>query len=522
MRKSILSVFAALLLAALLSSPAYAAPRAAAAPAPDTDYPRDWDQLTNAYGALLDAAVEAQSAYLIDGSTGKILYKKNEDKRQYPASTTKIMTCLVCLQSLPKGKTPSDITVTVGSLPEEDFVDHSENIELKKGERITLEDLLGMMMVYSGNDAADAVAIYTGGTISKFVKMMNEEAGKLGLDDTHFDNPNGLADDPEHYTTAKDMATLAAEAMKNPLFRKYVSNATYTIGPTNKTPEPRKRTTTNWLFLDTGYGKDCTYNFPYAIGIKTGRTDFAKNSFISAADKHGQYLISAVMGEEVRTDLWNDTITMFEYGFKYYETIDLMDLLKNMDFSMQVKNAAADDPYGGKLSLEVQTPESHLYTGSRDLIDILKGDPSKLDIRQTISAGTAPIGKLTNGAPTVVGKLSVSYQGVKLMVCNLAASRDVAEMPPPTPTPATPTPASATKALPSVSPVSSVSQTQAGQTPGGTQAPLQGSGSFGQALVWVLIGVIVLLAAYAMIRLMAVRRSDRNYRRYDYGAGRKR
>ena len=159
-------------------------------------------------------AVSAQHAYVLDALSGRVLYEKAPDERSLIASTTKIMTALiVCEQCnvLDRMRIPREAVGIEGS-----------SMYLQEGEVLTLQELLYGLMLQSGNDAAVALAIYCGGTVEGFAELMNDKARNLGLRNTHFENPNGL-DAPGHYSTARDLARLAAYAMENPIFRKTVS-----------------------------------------------------------------------------------------------------------------------------------------------------------------------------------------------------------------------------------------------------------------------------------------------------------
>ena len=150
-------------------------------------------------------AMSAQSAILLDAQTGRVLYEKQADKQSLIASTTKIMTALVVCEQ-------TNVLDRV-RIPEEAVGIEGSSMYLKAGEVLTVQDLLYGLMLHSGNDAAVALAIYCGGTVEGFAELMNDKAHRLGMNDTHFVNPNGL-DAPGHYSTARDMAILAAYAME--------------------------------------------------------------------------------------------------------------------------------------------------------------------------------------------------------------------------------------------------------------------------------------------------------------------
>ena len=166
-------------------------------------------------------AVSAEKAIVMDGITGRVLYERSADQKSLIASTTKIMTALVVCEQcnvLDRMRIPKEAVGIEGS-----------SMYLREGEILTLQELLYGLMLSSGNDAAVALAIYCGGTVEGFAQLMNDKAHVLGLKETHFVNPHGL-DAPEHYSTARDLAVLAAYAMENPIFAKTVSAKTITVG----------------------------------------------------------------------------------------------------------------------------------------------------------------------------------------------------------------------------------------------------------------------------------------------------
>lgn len=210
------------------------------------------------------AAVSAQHAIVMDGQTGQVLYEKNADRQALIASTTKIMTALlICEQCnvLDRMEIPKEAVGIEGS-----------SMYLQEGEVLTLQELLYGLMLQSGNDAAVALAIYCGGTVSDFAQLMNDKAHRLGMKNTHFVNPHGL-DAPGHYSTARDLAILAAYAMNNPLFAKTVSAKTVTVG------QRYLRNHNKLLWQLDG-----------ADGVKTGFTKAAGRILVSSAVRQGRRL----------------------------------------------------------------------------------------------------------------------------------------------------------------------------------------------------------------------------------------
>jgi len=255
------------------------------------------------------------SAILIDAKTGRVLYEKDSNVQWYPASTTKIMTALLCIEN---GNL--DDIVTIGTNPSR-IERGSSQIYLIPGEQLTLEQLLYAMMLESANDAAVAIAEHISGSVEEFAKLMNKRAKELGALNTNFVNPHGLHDD-NHVTTAKDLALIAKHAMTLPKFREVVSTVNYTIPQTNKQPERNYITNTNKLLWK--YNK--TYSYEHAIGIKTGYTTKSKHNLVAGALKDRTELISVVMNVSSTgsTNMYTDTIALFEYGFNNFSSKKLL------------------------------------------------------------------------------------------------------------------------------------------------------------------------------------------------------
>lgn len=223
-----------------------------------------------------DGECPAKAMVVIEASTGRVLEEKNKDDRLAMASTTKIMTALVTC----KNTENFDEVVTIH--------DNAVGIEgtsmyLRKGEKLTVKELLFGLMLPSGNDAAMALAYHIGGGEEKFVEMMNAQASELGLKNTHFANPHGL-DADGHYTSALDLALITAEGMKNDMFREIIATKNVRVTG-SKENEPRLLSNKNRL-LKTLDG--CT-------GVKTGFTDNAGRCFVCSCTRDGMTLISVVL-----------------------------------------------------------------------------------------------------------------------------------------------------------------------------------------------------------------------------------
>ncbi len=246
------------------------------------------------------SGTSAQSAILIKADTGEVLFKQNEAARLPMASTTKIMTALVAVESLPLN-TP--VTVSAEAVGVE-----GSSIYLTEGETLTLEALLYALMLESANDAAVAIAIAVSGSVDAFAERMNQRAAELGLQGTHFVNPHGL-DDPEHYTTAHELAIITKEALKH--------EALVTIMSTQRKTIPHQESSTVRLLLNHNR---LLKSYDGAIGVKTGFTKKSGRCLVSAAKRGDVTLIAVTINAP---DDWRDHTAMLDYGFSLYDTVEL-------------------------------------------------------------------------------------------------------------------------------------------------------------------------------------------------------
>lgn len=240
--------------------------------------------------------ISAQTAILIEANSGETLYEKNPDQKSYPASITKIMTALLAIEN---GDLDKKVKVSKNAAGVE-----GSSIYLEAGEKIKLRDLVYGLMLRSGNDAAIAISEAIGGSKENFVLMMNKKARELGACNTHFANPNGLHD-PDHYTTARDMALISMAAMKNPEFKKVAA-------------------TKSWI-TDRGEGKynyfynknKVVYQYEGGTGIKIGYTKAAGRTLVASSERNGMELICVVMNAP---DWFQDTYRLMDYAYSQYES----------------------------------------------------------------------------------------------------------------------------------------------------------------------------------------------------------
>lgn len=247
---------------------------------------------------ILSAAAltpSAKHAALLCIDTGEFLYEKNADIPCGMASTTKIMTALLAIES--------EMLDTLITVPNDAVGVEGSSLYLKLGEQMTLRDLVYGLMLRSANDAAEAIAITLGGDIEGFADKMNAKAKEIGLASTHFTNPHGLADD-DHYTTAKDLAKLAAYALKNPTFLEICSC---------------KKTFLSGDRLVINHNK-LLFSYTGAFGVKTGFTKATGRCLVSAAERDGVRFVAVTLNAP---DDWREHAAMLDFGFSAVERVSL-------------------------------------------------------------------------------------------------------------------------------------------------------------------------------------------------------
>lgn len=254
-------------------------------------------------------AVSAQSAILLEANTGVILYAKNIDETLYPASTTKLMTCLLAVEHVKLDEMVSFSHDAVFSIES-----GSSNIGIDPGQSMPMEECLYGILVASANEVANAVAEHIAGSMDAFAEMMNEKAKELGLRNTHFSNAHGLFD-KNHYTTAYDLAIIAQAFFQNELLAKIGNTASHHFKATATQPDD---------FIQRNKHKLITGDIPYdgIKGGKTGYTDEARQTLVTCAEKNGMKLICVVMKEEA-PDQFNDTVKLFDYGFTNFSVANV-------------------------------------------------------------------------------------------------------------------------------------------------------------------------------------------------------
>lgn len=352
-------------------------------------------------------AIEATSAILVDAGSGEILYEKNAYEKRDPASITKMLTCLVVLETM---ELDDKVTVT------QDVSNSGTSINIKEGEVFTVEQLLYALMLPSANDAAVVLAVAAGGSIDNFCDMMNERAERCGATDTHFTNPSGLNEplQPNHRTTAYDLALIAMEAMKNKTFRKIVSTVDYTIPKTNKSKERNIVNVNRCLsdgqskFPQPEYIKNPgAYRYEGTLGIKTGYTSVAGNCFCGWAQKDDTDLIAVVLNSSSYESRFEDTIALWDYGFSKYYTYTPMEAVKDI-VDIPVKRGA----------------KGHVNASVVEDLDItLNKEYKKKGITTETIVDEKPVAPVKKG--DTVGTIVVYKDGTPVAEAELVAMADV-------------------------------------------------------------------------------------------------
>ncbi|MCR5526215.1 MAG: D-alanyl-D-alanine carboxypeptidase [Lachnospiraceae bacterium] len=254
----------------------------------------------------------AESAVLMDADTGTILYDKNMDTIHFPASTTKIMTCLLAAENC-----SMDETVTFSKEAVFGIDRGSSNVGMDVGESITMEEAIYCVMLASANEVAAAIAEHISGSTEEFAKLMNKRAAELGCTNTHFMNANGLPND-EHWTTAHDLALIARAFNSNETCVRIASTSRYEVKATATQPDTFLMPNHHNMYP----GKE--YAYDGVVWGKTGYTNVARSTLVTTAERNGMNLICVIMKDEPPAQ-YTDTATLFDYGFDNFQKLNVAD-----------------------------------------------------------------------------------------------------------------------------------------------------------------------------------------------------
>ncbi len=257
-----------------------------------------------------EPGIKADSAVLIEASTGKAIYEKEALTQRYPASTTKLMTSLLAIENSDLSETVVMSRDAINSISSD-----ASNVGALIGEKLSMEDCLYAVLLASANEVAYAVAEHVGnGDYDDFIDMMNARAEELGCSNTHFSNPHGLHED-DHYSCANDLALIMRQCIQYPEFRRISNNKNHTLPVTNKRSEqviPQTHKILRGRIACEG-----------VFAGKTGFTDQAGSCLVTAAERNGMTLICVVMGEKADADCYTDTAELFNYGFENFKIMEI-------------------------------------------------------------------------------------------------------------------------------------------------------------------------------------------------------
>lgn len=291
-------------------------------------------------------AIGAQSAILLEANTGVILYAKNIDKKMYPASTTKLMTCLIAAENSELNEMVTFSHDAVFSIET-----GSSNIGIDPGQAMSMEECLYGILAASANEVANAVAEHIAGSTEAFARMMNEKADELGCKNTHFVNAHGLFNE-NHYTSAYDLAIIAKAFFQNELLSKIGNTASHHFQSTTTQPDD---------FIVRNKHQLITGTIPYEgiKGGKTGYTDEARETLVTCAEQNGMKLICVIMKEESPEQFY-DTVKLFDYGFTNFSPVNVAE--NETKYAIQNSNFfnTSSDIFGNSKPILALNTDSYL------------------------------------------------------------------------------------------------------------------------------------------------------------------
>lgn len=332
--------------------------------------------------------VHAQSAIVMEASTGLILYEKNMNETHYPASITKILSALLVIENASLGEVVTFSRDSVFKIERD-----SSHIGIDVGEQLTVQQCLYGILLESANEVTYAAAEHVAGSIPAFSEMMNEKAKSLGALNSNFVNPHGLPDD-NHYTSAYDMALITREAMKNETFRKIIATRTYQIPPTNKQKETRYLRNHHKFILKNELSYDGT------IGGKTGYTTKAKYTLVTIAKRGDLELICVVMRVDTSAHQYEDTAKLLDFGFDNFSIYPIND----QESSSTIK----ESPFFTRYNNMLDYSNGPIITDKNGYL-VLPNTASFKDAKKEVSFYDEAVIK---DGQNIIGNISYTYDGM--------------------------------------------------------------------------------------------------------------
>ena len=343
-------------------------------------------------------AIGAQSAILMEMNTHTILYAKNIHEKSYPASTTKILTCLLAMQNCTMDEIVTFSHDAIYDVP----TDGSKLGDVDTGDTITMEQALYCVLVQSANEVASAVGEHVAEKldIDTFTDLMNEKAKELGCEGTHFTNANGLYDD-NHYTTAYDLALIGCEFFSNELLCKMSSTPSYHFH--FKADEEDDR----WISSKNQLYKGKPHEYKYLLGSKTGFVSQSRQTLVSAAEKNGMKLVCVIFTEETPYQ-FEDTIALFQYGFENFQRLSVADNEANYKVITDDLFDTGNDLFGDSTPLISMENDSYVIL------------PNTAAFTDTVSSLSYEDPSNNDG---VIATINYTYSDIPVGSCNIIFSK---------------------------------------------------------------------------------------------------
>ena len=394
-----------------------------------------------------DIGIVSESAVVIDGDSGQVLYDKNAHQRMYPASTTKILTGLLAVElgDLSDVLTFShDAVYSIGR--------NTSHASISEGEELTLEQTMYAMAIESANDAAAGIGEYLAAKSGKPLgELMTERAKEAGALDSNFVNPHGLHDD-NHYTTAYDLAMIAKECIKHEEFNRFFSEKRYSIPPTNKQKDTRTFNSRNW-FINGVFRYDGKFAREDLLMSKTGWTGEATHTLVTAIEHDGMKLICVVMKSVHSDTKWEDTEKLFNWAIENHKSAnvtgkyialsadedlscgeenklfiekenivapDINVVLKNNETVNDIKAEFSEPILSG--DMQTATMTATLYTGSAESKTVVAEVPVSATVSERLAVSTVPEIEVNVMSDMVMCLLFAVLTFIALMICDILLS----------------------------------------------------------------------------------------------------
>ena len=339
--------------------------------------------------------INSRYAIVLDRNSKAIIFGKNEKTKTKMASTTKIMTALIVIEN-------TDLNNIV-EISGKAAATGGSRLKIKKGDKITVRDLLYGLMLRSGNDAAVALAEYVGGDISTFAELMNKKAQDIGLLNTHFVTPHGL-DEEEHYTTPYELALLTDYALNNKIFSKIVNTKSCSI-------------TINGIPRIIGNTNELLGNLNGVYGVKTGFTNGAGRCLVTSIKRGNLDVICVVLGADTKKIRTSDSVKLIEYTFNNFENINISNLIKEeFDNWVNINTKRINIEKGIKNNIDVKLDEYNIKK-----YPIKKGTENQINIQIQANLNLiAPVKKNTQ-----IGKVTVLYNDNIILEVGISTNEEV-------------------------------------------------------------------------------------------------